>query len=198
MTVLLLDGFSQAVEPAKQVKFSDALWMKDPKKAIREAKRGFLIKSMDRLMEENMETVRTTIHSQEYDKRSTMHNHLRVLENSLIAFATQEQRESYMNYLSAKDPKLLGLLSKYDQYKAENDVLQKMNELRNSPKAVYIMLHKGKYVVKHLDNVQSYDDNTIPEQYRGKLGMLKLVEPKQCVSDTGCRISEDLFYIVLE
>jgi len=61
---------------------------------------------------------------------------------------------------------------------------------------VLIYTKSGKYVVKTIDNVQSYDDNTLPEEYRGKLGMLKLVEVNQCVSDVGCRTHDDTFLIV--
>jgi len=43
-----------------------------------------------------------------------------------------------------------------------------------------------------------YDDNTLPQEMRGKLGMLKLVEAEQFVTDTGCRINDETFILILE
>jgi len=58
-------------------------------------------------------------------------------------------------------------------------------------------LHKGKYAVRIVDTITTYDDTTIPQEYRAKLGMLKLVEDEQCVANVGCKISKTSFVIVL-
>jgi hypothetical protein len=62
---------------------------------------------------------------------------------------------------------------------------------------VFIMLKAEKYFVKALDIVQTYDDNTLPYEYRGKLGMLKLVSNEQCIEDVGCRASDDTFILMM-
>jgi hypothetical protein len=59
-----------------------------------------------------------------------------------------------------------------------------------------VLLSNGKYVVKTGDEVQLYDDNTLPVDMRGKLGMLKLVEPEQMIEGVGCRATAEVFVLL--
>jgi hypothetical protein len=59
-----------------------------------------------------------------------------------------------------------------------------------------VLLSNGKYVVKTGDEVQLYDDNTLPVEMRGKLGMLKLVEPEQMIEGVGCRATTEIFVLL--
>jgi len=61
-----------------------------------------------------------------------------------------------------------------------------------------VVLDEGKYLVKVLDVVQLYDDTSLPEQYRGKLGMLKLVGENQFVKGAGYRVNTEVFVIDLD
>ena len=61
-----------------------------------------------------------------------------------------------------------------------------------------IIVDQGKYLVKILEDVQLYDDTTLPFNMRGKLGMLKLVQPRQFVSSVGCRVNNEVFIITVE
>lgn len=60
-----------------------------------------------------------------------------------------------------------------------------------------VVVDQGKYLVKILEDVQLYDDTTLPFDMRGKLGMLKLVQPRQFVSSIGCRVNNEVFVIVI-
>jgi len=57
---------------------------------------------------------------------------------------------------------------------------------------------EGKYLVKTDDNVQLYDDTTLPVKFREKLGLLKLVNEKQFVTDVGCRVSKEIYVLKLD
>lgn len=61
-----------------------------------------------------------------------------------------------------------------------------------------IIVDQGKYLVKILEDVQLYDDTTLPFDMRGKLGMLKLVQPRQFVSSVGCRVNNEVFIITVK
>jgi hypothetical protein len=76
--------------------------------------------------------------------------------------------------------------------------IQKVRDHFNEGKAVLVIKDGGKYIVKVGDKVDLYDDNTLPQEMRGKLGMLKLVEAEQFVTDTGCRINDETFVLILE
>lgn len=76
--------------------------------------------------------------------------------------------------------------------------IEKVKDHFNNGKAVLVIRDGGKYIVKRGDKVDLYDDNTLPQEMRGKLGMLKLVEAEQFVTDTGCRINAETFVLILE
>lgn len=76
--------------------------------------------------------------------------------------------------------------------------IEKVKDHFNNGKAVLVIRDDGKYIVKMGDKVDLYDDNTLPQEMRGKLGMLKLVEAEQFVTDTGCRINAETFVLILE
>jgi len=52
------------------------------------------------------------------------------------------------------------------------------------------------YVVEQNDKVEICDDNTLPEWIRSRIGMLKLIEPAQFVSDLGMRANENVFVMI--
>jgi hypothetical protein len=56
----------------------------------------------------------------------------------------------------------------------------------------------GKYLVKVGDDVQLYDDNSLPEIMRGRLGMLKLVEAEYFIEGVGCRVNDEVFVVLMD
>lgn len=61
--------------------------------------------------------------------------------------------------------------------------------------AALIVRDSGKYLVKIDDNVQIYDDNTLPENMKRNLGMLKLVDAGFFLSGIGCRVNDEVFVV---
>ena len=58
----------------------------------------------------------------------------------------------------------------------------------------------GTYLVSRLEldtySTNSYTDDTLPDNLRGALGLLKLVEDKTYIDSVGMRISSNLFYVM--
>jgi hypothetical protein len=65
-------------------------------------------------------------------------------------------------------------------------------------KTALVIKDGGKYLVKIGDKVDLFDDNTLPDWMRGKLGMLKLVQAEQFISNTGCRVNDETFVLMVE
>jgi hypothetical protein len=65
-------------------------------------------------------------------------------------------------------------------------------------KTALVIKDGGKYLVRIGDKVDLFDDNTLPDWMRGKLGMLKLVQAEQFVSGTGCRVNDETFVLMVE
>ena len=64
-------------------------------------------------------------------------------------------------------------------------------------KTALVIKDAGKYVVKIGDSVQIYDDNTLPLNLRGGLGLLKLVDAEHFLTSIGCRVNEEVFIVLV-
>ena len=61
-----------------------------------------------------------------------------------------------------------------------------------------IVRNGGSYIFRCGADTNVYADQSLPEVLRGKLGMLKLVEKEHYIENTGCRVSDDVFVLVME
>jgi hypothetical protein len=86
----------------------------------------------------------------------------------------------------------------HDRLSEEMLTIDKVKSQFEKGKTALVIKDDGKYLVKIGDAIQLYDDNTLPDDMRGKLGMLKLVEAEAFVSNTGCRINDEVFVLVVE
>jgi hypothetical protein len=117
-------------------------------------------------------------------------------------YVKEEGYETFVAWLKSQDNQrardtLEGIDNKV-RLGIEMLTIQKVRDHFNEGKAVLVIKDGGKYIVKVGDKVDLYDDNTLPQEMRGKLGMLKLVEAEQFVTDTGCRINDETFILILE
>ena len=106
---------------------------------------------------------------------------------------------AYVNGLPESEKK--PMLKKLEETKKFKDDMLTIESIRNrfgDNKAALVIKDEGKYLVKIGQDVQVYDDNTLPVEMRGKLGMLKLVEAEHFVSDIGCRINDEIFVVLTE
>ena len=172
----------------------DHIVTSDTKKAIREAQKHFVPKSLSKVMDEHIDKAKRVVESQRYRKQEKAGEHMRNLREHITKFAFSIQREAFDAYIDTTGKRIDMVL--YEETRKEVKVLETIGS-KIKHHGVYITLHKGGYLVKALDNVQQYTDTTLPEEYRGKLGMLKLVEVEQCIEDVGCRVTEDVYVITI-
>lgn len=107
-----------------------------------------------------------------------------------------EQFVAHMH--SANNMQGLATLSKFHALEVEMATVQGVYDAAAKGRTALIIVDGKKYIVKTGDNVQLYDDNTLPEELRGKLGMLKLVEDDQVVTGIGMRVSVEAFMVVTD
>ena len=103
-----------------------------------------------------------------------------------------------MHLRTTHDSEGLALIEKTQTAEHEMLTVQDVRDAFSHDKTSMVIVVDKNYVVKTGDNVQLYDDNTLPENIRGKLGMLKLVEPEAVVTGIGCRVSIDAFVVVID
>jgi hypothetical protein len=120
------------------------------------------------------------------------------LETACLVFVMDHAREAFAEFSKVHAPANLTMLEKYDKEILDADTIEEVRSKYSANNAALVVLDQGKYIVKTGDNVQLFDDNDLPEQIRGRLGLLKLVEYRQMVTNAGCRISGEVFVVVLD
>ena len=184
---------------AAQNERKNAYHTQDIEKAVLRVKKMF--KPMT--LAERMVKARTDANTVLLRQYRGAHHNTQVLRNqmdqSLMEYAYAHMGQ-YMAWLKAKnDLTMLGVIESHEKSKVDIQTIEEAQKaFDNKHKHALIVLADGKYIVKVLDNVQLYDDTTLPHDLRGKLGMLKLVEAEQMVTGIGCRVSDEIFVVLHE
>lgn len=129
------------------------------------------------------------------DKRGTAQDRKRKLLSSSERFVMPRLQE----YVDA-----FGLHEALETFRSADAQYQTVDSVKNAldnGSAVVVVLHSSEYLVcrKLRDGETStniYTHDTLPYELREKVGMLKLVEDKQMISDIGCRVSSEAFVVI--
>jgi hypothetical protein len=181
---------------------SDRYKTADIDKAVLKVKKMFgVMTTKERLTDASVKAANVTNNA-----ANAKWSQLRDVEGRITRVANQYVMEEgfpvFLEWLKAQDTHktrdaLLGVDNKVS-LSIEMLTIQKVRDHFNEGKAVLVIKDDGKYIVKVGDKVDLYDDNTLPQELCGKLGMLKLIEAEQFVTDTGCRINDETFVLILE
>lgn len=84
-----------------------------------------------------------------------------------------------------------------EKARVELETIHATKDVISTQKRGAVVTRRGNtYVVEQNDKVEICDDNTLPEWIRSRIGMLKLIEPAQFVSDLGMRANENVFVMI--
>jgi hypothetical protein len=167
---------------------------KDAKKALAAIKKTFNPKSLTERMNEAFGEATRAISRQSSRKGADYQNTLRNLSPLMKTFVFIEMEEAFKKYAirNGQAHNLAKLQETEDEMLTVTDIESKFKGAGTS----LILVANGKYLVKTGDEIQTYDDNTLPVEMRGKLGMLKLVEPEQMIEGVGCRATTEVFVVL--
>ena len=167
---------------------------KDAKKALAAIKKTFNPKSLTERMNEAFGEATRAISRQSSRKRGDHQSTLGSLAPLMKAFAFIEHTDAFKQYAvrNGQAHQLAKLRETENEMLTVTDIESKFKGAGTS----LILVANGKYLVKTGDEVQTYDDNTLPVEMRGKLGMLKLVEPEQMIEGVGCRATTEVFVVL--
>lgn len=168
---------------------------KDAKKALAAIKKTFSNKSVGERVNEALSEATQVVSRQAGQKRGNHQSALHSLIPLMKAFAFVENTDAFKRY--AVNNGQAHQLAKIRETEAEMLTVTDIEAKFKTDKGTsLVLLSNGKYVVKTGDEVQLYDDNTLPLDMRGKLGMLKLVEPEQMIEGVGCRATTEVFVLL--
>lgn len=168
---------------------------KDAKKALAAIKKTFSNKSVTERMNDALGEAARVVGRQAGQKRGNHQSAMNSIVPLMKAFAFVQHPDEFKKYAVISGH--AHNLAKIKETEAEMlTVTDIENKFKTDKGTSLVLLSNGKYVVKTGDEVQLYDDNTLPLDMRGKLGMLKLVEPEQMIEGVGCRATTEVFVLL--
>lgn len=168
---------------------------KDAKKALAAIKKTFSNKSVAERVSDALGEAARVVGRQAGQKRGNHQSAMNSIVPLMKAFAFVQHPDEFKKYAVISGH--AHNLAKIKETEAEMlTVTDIENKFKTDKGTSLVLLSNGKYVVKTGDEVQLYDDNTLPLDMRGKLGMLKLVEPEQMIEGVGCRATTEVFVLL--
>jgi hypothetical protein len=167
---------------------------KDAKKAIAAIKKTFNPKSVQERMNDAFAEATRAINRQSSRKRGDYQSAFSELAPLMKAFVFKDMWDLFQKYTITNGQG--HRLSKLRETEAEMLTVTDIEGKFRGAGTSLILVANGKYLVKTGDDIQVYDDNTLPVEMRGKLGMLKLVEPEQMIEGVGCRATTEVFVVL--
>jgi len=170
---------------------------KDTKKAFRLLKKYFGTKTLEEHVEVASEAVARSIRYTYVEKDNAFNKSY----NHIAAHLTDYIVENIDTFLPiaeryGADPNIVrSLTDDTEQLRITGEIQQCfMNE-----KGVVVYLHGRNYAVKELDGtLKVYTVDDVPDTLKRKLGLLKLVENGQCITDVGIRVEENTYFVMEE
>lgn len=175
---------------------------KDSDKAILKAKKMFFKLKPSERVEKAMKDASGVIQQQARRKDREKYNHADTIQSAANKFIMGTGFSLFLEHIKtmaeSEQNKINKARAEYDRISEEMLTIDKVKSQFEKGTTALVIKDDGKYLVKIGDAIQLYDDNTLPDDMRGKLGMLKLVEAEAFVSNTGCRINDEVFVLVVE
>jgi hypothetical protein len=174
----------------------------DADKAILKAKKMFYkLKPTERL-EQAMKAAEGVISQQKRRKDNERYNHERTVRDAAMHFIMGTGFPLFLAHVESwhdiDKNRITKSINEKERIDSEMLTIEKVKQHFENRVAAVVVKDGGKYLVKVGDDVQLYDDNSLPETMRGKLGMLKLVEAEYFIEDVGCRVNDEVFVVLMD
>lgn len=178
----------------------DTLRTSDVDKAASLVKKLFAKQSMAERIQEAKNKAEHTMSQATWIRGQSIKTEYDKFQPAMLEFVLTEAAAHFETFVEeGRWPMAKNALSKYKELQEDQRVVKDISSRHKSGKTCLTLLGDGKYVVQiRNEPTQVFDDATLPDELRGRLGLLKLVSDGQMVDNVGCRISESVFVIVNE
>lgn len=175
---------------------------KDVNKAVLKVKKTFAPRNpKERLAEAQREADRC-INQQENGKIQNLEHHKYHVKEAMLSYVLGAGYEGFLAHAQTLEPRVrdrvLDSVQSEQELRMEVKSIEEIRHQFENQTAALVVRDSGKYLVRIDDNVQIYDDNTLPESMKRNLGMLKLVDAGFFLSGVGCRVNDEVFVVAAE
>ena len=167
-------------------------------KAVLKVKKFFRPMDVSERMSKALQEATNTVDHQLQRKQMVVRDHKVPIHSSMVVYGKAHMSQYILWLKETHNNAALDHLTKLEDAQVDMKTIQEVVDGMKAEKTALVVLDSGKYIVKIRDNVQLYDDVTLPYELRAKLGMLKLVEDQAMVTGMGCRVSNEIFVVLLE
>jgi hypothetical protein len=171
-------------------------------KAIAKAKKTFGPKDTQELAGVSREAASKVAQTAMWNKEREKSSAEEIVKRAAYKYVMGEGFATFLAYtkdnLPAQEHALLVEKQEVSDRAAEDmKTIFKVREVLQQRENGAVVTRRGDmYVVEHKDKVEICDDNTLPEWVRSRIGMLKLIEAEQFVSDLGMRAGLNTFVVI--
>jgi hypothetical protein len=180
----------------------DTYHTEDAEKAILKAKKMFFRLKTDERIAQATKSAHEAIHSQMWNRERIKAQEDQTIRKAAMEYFSGPGLAYFLEYIGTQPTSvstpIFKAVEKAEEVRGEMLTIETIRQRFDREEVALVIKDSGKYLVKVRDNVQLYDDNTLPHEMRSKLGMLKLVEAETFLSNVGCRVNDEVFVLVLD
>jgi hypothetical protein len=182
---------------------SDSYRTVDADKAVLMAKKMFGKMNPTERISKAKDAAERVVSRASWNKERERTQHQANVKNEMLVWAETKGHAMFLEYLKAEAipslrHKVTVSMEKVELLDTEMKTIEKVQEDFSNNKTALVVKDLGKYLVKIGDKVELYDDNTLPLDMRMKMGMLKLVEDEQYLTDVGCKVTSEIFVLLVD
>ena len=172
-----------------------------PEKAIAKVKKTFSRPSINERVTKSLHRAESFLLNQFTLKTREERDSKHPIHNAAMTYILGEGWHLFLAHIESwpvnSRDKILKNIQDRDRLQDEMLTIESVQSKFNDKKTALVIKDAGKYVVKIGDTVQIYDDNSLPSNLRGGIGLLKLVDVEHFLSDIGCRVNEEVFIVLV-
>ena len=182
---------------------SDSYRTQDADKAILMAKKMFGKMNPSERISKAKDAAERVVSRASWNKERERTQHQSLVKNEMLAWVETKGLATFMEFIKAEaipslKHKVTTSMEKVVLLDTEMRTIEKVQEDFSANKTALVVKDLGKYLVKIGDKVDLYEDNTLPLDMRMKMGMLKLVEDEQYLTDVGCKVTNEIFVLLVD
>lgn len=179
---------------------SSAYRTEDPEKAILAAKKSFGRMNVNERIDKAKGEAGKTLSRAVWNKEREYREQANLVSGAMINWVRNEGKNLFLEFTKAQthlaeSKKILDAHESSQVLDMEMKSIAKMQELFGKDESLLMVKDGGKYLVRMGDKLDMYEDATLPVDIRMKLGMLKLVEDGEFITEVGCRVSSEIFVL---
>ena len=181
----------------------DSYRTSDADKAILMAKKMFGKMNPNERISKAKDAAERVVTRGAWNKERERQSHNGTVHGVLLAWAESKGMPMFLEFIDKEalletKQKVTTSLEKLAVINVDMKTIERVQTEFNDSKTALVVKDSGKYLVRIGDKVDLYDDNTLPVDMRMKMGMLKLVEDEQYLTDVGCKVTSEIFVLLVD